>query len=217
MHKTLGKVPIVLWTDRPWPSRSNLTWKSKFTPFWVCPHHHSPPIQARITKFGPKVQNTLVKFPSFGGLIQGQIWLEKSNFQVSPYWKYLTTIEPWVPRLFQGLTVSQSPPYACAHIPRLFHGPDCFTVSTCWTYIDLGSRGYVGVNVALVRIGGPAYLIHCRLPLLGSHNSFAKIKCSSFIQLTYFSLHHALNTFDNNYQLHLNSMVTHQCSWILLQ
>ena len=39
---------------------------------------------------------------------------------------------------------------ACAHIPRLFHGPDCFTVSTRCTYIDLGSRGYFGVNVALV-------------------------------------------------------------------
>ena len=61
MQKTLAKVPIVLWTDRPWPSRSNLTWKSKFTPFWACPHHNSPPIQAGITKFGPEVQNTLVK------------------------------------------------------------------------------------------------------------------------------------------------------------
>ena len=63
MQKTLFKVPIVLWTDRPWPSRSNLTWKSKFTPFWACPHHNSPPIQARITKFGPEVPNTLVKIP----------------------------------------------------------------------------------------------------------------------------------------------------------
>ena len=63
MQKTLVKVPIVLWTDRPWPSRSNLTWKSKFTPFWACPHHNSPPIQARISKFGPEVQNTLVKIP----------------------------------------------------------------------------------------------------------------------------------------------------------
>ena len=61
MQKTLVKVPIVMWTDRPWPSRLNLTWKSKFTPFWACPHLNSPPIQARITKFGPEVQNTLVK------------------------------------------------------------------------------------------------------------------------------------------------------------
>ena len=49
-----------------------------------------------------------------------------------------------------GLTVSRSPSSACTHTPRLFHGPDYFTVSTCCTYIDLGSRGYFGVNVALV-------------------------------------------------------------------
>ena len=41
--------------------------------------------------------------------LQGQIWVKKSNFQVLPYWKYITTKEPWV--------------------PRLFHGSDCFTVS----------------------------------------------------------------------------------------
>ena len=68
MQKTLITVPIVFWTDRPWPSGSNLTWKSKFTPFWACPHYNSPPIQVRITKFGPEVQNTLVKIPIvFGG------------------------------------------------------------------------------------------------------------------------------------------------------
>ena len=39
-----------------WPTRSNLTWNSKFTPFWASPHHNSPPIQAKITKFGPEVQ-----------------------------------------------------------------------------------------------------------------------------------------------------------------
>ena len=77
MQKTLVKVPIVLWTDRPWPSRSNLTWKSKFTPFWACPHHNSPPIQARITKFGPEVQNTLVKIPvALGG---NWPWPSRSN------------------------------------------------------------------------------------------------------------------------------------------
>ena len=49
-----------------------------------------------------------------------------------------------------GLTVSWSSSSACAHMSRLFHGPDCFTVSTCCLYIDLGSRGYFGVNLALV-------------------------------------------------------------------
>ena len=58
MQKTLVRVPVILWTDRPWPSRSNLTSKSKFTPLWACPHHNSTTIQARITKFVPKQQNT---------------------------------------------------------------------------------------------------------------------------------------------------------------
>ena len=47
----------------PWPSRSNLTSKSEFTQFWACPDHNSQPIQARITKYGPEVENSLVKVP----------------------------------------------------------------------------------------------------------------------------------------------------------
>ena len=41
--------------------RSNLTWKSKFTPFWACQHHNSSPVQARTTKFGPGVKNIRLK------------------------------------------------------------------------------------------------------------------------------------------------------------
>ena len=63
MQNTLVKVPIVFGGNQPWPSRSNLRSKSKFTPFWACPHHNSSPIQARITKFGPEVQNTKIKIP----------------------------------------------------------------------------------------------------------------------------------------------------------
>ena len=40
---------------------------------------------------------------------------------------------------FQMLTLIQR------YIPRLFCGPDCFTVSTFCTYSDLGSWGYFGV------------------------------------------------------------------------
>ena len=54
----------------PWPSRSNLTSKSEFTPFWACPDHNSSPIQVRITKFGPEVENSLVKVP----IILGGNW-----------------------------------------------------------------------------------------------------------------------------------------------
>ena len=55
VQKNLVKVPTVLGGDWPWPSKSNLTWKAKFTPFWACPRHNSPHIQARTIKFGQKM------------------------------------------------------------------------------------------------------------------------------------------------------------------
>ena len=54
--------------DRHWPSRSNLAWKSNFTPFWACPHHNSSAFQARSTKFGPKRHLSTVKIPINFGL-----------------------------------------------------------------------------------------------------------------------------------------------------
>ena len=68
MQNTLVWVPIVFGDDRPWSSRSNLTWKSNFTPFWACSHHYSSAIQARITKFGPKMHLSTVKIPTNFGL-----------------------------------------------------------------------------------------------------------------------------------------------------
>ena len=44
VQNNLLKVSIVLWSDHPWSSRSNLRSNSKFTSFWVCPHHTSSPI-----------------------------------------------------------------------------------------------------------------------------------------------------------------------------
>ena len=53
--------------DRPWSSRSNVTWKSNLTPFWIRSHHYSSAIQARITKFGPKMHlNTVNIAINFG-------------------------------------------------------------------------------------------------------------------------------------------------------
>ena len=75
MQKTLVKVPIVLGGNWPWPSRSNLTSKSEFTQFWACPDHNSLPIQARITKFGPEVENSLVKVP----IVLGGSWPRPSR------------------------------------------------------------------------------------------------------------------------------------------
>ena len=70
MQKTLVKVPIVFGGNWPWPSRSNLTSKSEFTSFWAFQGHNSSPIQVRITKFGPEVENSVVKVP----IILGGNW-----------------------------------------------------------------------------------------------------------------------------------------------
>ena len=68
MQNTLVWLPIVLEDYRPWSSRSNLTWKSNFTSFWACSHHYSSAIQARISKFGPKMHLSTVKIPTNFGL-----------------------------------------------------------------------------------------------------------------------------------------------------
>ena len=68
VQKTLVKVPIVLGDDRPWLSRSNVTWKSNFTSFWACPPHNSSAVQARITKFRLKMHLSTVKIPINFGL-----------------------------------------------------------------------------------------------------------------------------------------------------
>ena len=96
MQNTLIKVPIVLWSDRLWPPRSNLTWKSKFTPFWACPHHNSSPIQAMITKFWPQVQNNLIKISyCFAGQLtltfKVKFDLKSQIFSFHHYWKYIPT------------------------------------------------------------------------------------------------------------------------------
>ena len=79
VQNNLVKVPIILGGNWPWPSRWNLTWKAKFTPFWACPHHNSPSIQARTTKFGQKMQTNLLVVH----IVLGGDWLR-------PSWSNLT-------------------------------------------------------------------------------------------------------------------------------
>ena len=67
---------MVFGGDWPWPS--NLISKSKFTPFWACPHDNSSPVQSRATKFRPKVLNTLVKIP----VVCGVDWAWHINFNL---------------------------------------------------------------------------------------------------------------------------------------
>ena len=76
MQKTLVKVPIIFGGNWPWPSRSNLTSKSEFTPFWACPDHYSPPILVRISKFGQQMHFSTVNIPVNSGL--GWPWTSPS-------------------------------------------------------------------------------------------------------------------------------------------
>ena len=85
VQKTLVKVPIVFGDDRPWPSRSNLTWKSNFTSFWACPPHNSSAVHARITKFGPKMHLSTVKMPiNFG---EDWFWSSPSFLILKPIFR----------------------------------------------------------------------------------------------------------------------------------
>ena len=79
VQNNLVKVPIVFGGDCPWPSRSNLTSKAKFTPFWACPRHNSSSIEVRTTKFEQKMQTNLLVVH----IVLGGDWLR-------PSWSNLT-------------------------------------------------------------------------------------------------------------------------------
>ena len=56
----------------------------------ACPRDNLGPVQARIAKFGPKMQKTLVKVPIvLGGNCQGQIYLQSQNL---PHFELVRTI-----------------------------------------------------------------------------------------------------------------------------
>ena len=137
----------------------------------ACPYNNSGPVQVRITKFGPKMQKTLVKVSIVLRAIElafkvkfnikvriypinVKFDLKSRIFWSHHYWNYITTIQPPESHeyldCFTGLTVSWSPSSVHTYIPRLFPGFDCFKVSTRCTYTDLGSRGYFNVAVTLV-------------------------------------------------------------------
>ena len=104
MQNTLVWVPFVFGDDRPWSSRSNLTWKSNFAPFWACSHHYSSAIQARITKFGPKMHLNTVKIPT--------------NFGLDWFWSSLSFSilkHIFLPNLFAPFCVYLVRPVACKY------------------------------------------------------------------------------------------------------
>ena len=82
--------------------------------------------------------------------LQGQFDLKIWFFWFHHCSKYITTIQPPESHeyldCFTGLFLSWSPSSVHTYTPRLFHGPDCFTVSTRCMYTDLGRWGYCSVH-----------------------------------------------------------------------
>ena len=126
----------LFWGDWPWPSGSNLTSKSKLTPFWAWTRDNSSPAQARTTKFLPELQNTLVKIPIVLGV--DWAWHVKLNLFSKSYlfasllrlWNICETCKNgWKRSLFHilnGYTLICSPTGSC-------HGPwNSRVISLVW-------------------------------------------------------------------------------------
>ena len=84
IQKTLVKVPIVLGGNWPWPSRSNLTYKSEFTPFElvrIITHYPfklgSPNLDKR---WKIALCRSLLLWVAIDLDLQGQIWFKLCNF-----------------------------------------------------------------------------------------------------------------------------------------
>ena len=82
------------------------------TPFWACPHHYSPPILVRISKFGQQMHFSSLKIPGNSGL--DWPWTSPSFLIPRLIYLYICDGGRWdcetVPGLFQCCsgTVSQS-------------------------------------------------------------------------------------------------------------
>ena len=81
---------LVFWGYWPWYSRSNLTSKSKFTPFWACPCHNSAPIEVTIFKYVTIMHLSTVQIPILAWL--KLIFNSIFNFKPRPNWAFIYII-----------------------------------------------------------------------------------------------------------------------------
>ena len=130
VQHNLVKIPIVIWDNWPWPSRSNYTPKSKFTPFWACPCHNSPPIE--VTNLEQKCILALFRSLPILGLIE--IYLQ-FNFQFQTQTQWAIYVHHWhslvrpailkvgrIERIWEGVNQFKEQP-----LEQLL-GIDCFTM-----------------------------------------------------------------------------------------
>ena len=146
--------------------RLTLTFKVKFNfklkidPILVCPTHYSPPIQCRISKFGPQMHFTTVKIPINSGLD----WPWTSLSFLIPkliylHWGGVHSDCETVLGLFQCCSWTFSTQVHMEKVqlkwkePLLLHcliwikksHIDCFTVWLFHNTTGRGGRGYFGV------------------------------------------------------------------------
>ena len=166
MQNNLFKIPIVLYDNWPWPSKSNWTPKSKFSPFWACPCHNLPPIELTVSKFGTKMHLSTMQIPTNFGLdwnwssIQflisnpGQLsflctslafFSETSWFESWENWKNSEGVNQ-----FKEQPLEQLLRIDCFTV-RMFHGGSYWVCHWKKTFRVVGCDG----------IGGLAYLLFC--------------------------------------------------------
>ena len=130
-QNTLVKILNVFGGDWLWPSRSNLITNSKFIQFIAGPNHYSPPIQVRISKFGPQMHFSTVKVLINSGLD----WPSTSLSFVSKTYSFALG---WC-----ALRLWNIPWF----VSMLFR--DCFTVSTPAHRVNVQPR-WNGASTAVV-------------------------------------------------------------------
>ena len=158
---------------------SMLELQLKFTPFWVCSHHNSSPIEARVTKFGPQVQNTLVKSVSW------------SPFSVCTYKPGLFHI----PNCFSLNTLH----VYWSRQPRVFHHFTSLLLKAAiiwyiwfvwWYDVDSCCLSYFQVKDSNITVAVPTLDLECMLVLAG--------KLDEDIQLTLLTWPHLLEAWWND-------------------
>ena len=120
--KTHWLKSLFLGGDCPWNWK--LTLKSQFIPFWICGRYNSSSVEAKITKFGPEVQNTfkLVKFFLF---VDSSLLVFMINL------KFITKFHEPLDCLLEEIYES------CGEsLPRPLHGPHCSMASIICTYLS---------------------------------------------------------------------------------
>ena len=152
MQNILVKIPIVLGVDWPWSSRSNFTWKSKFTLFWACPHDTRHKLKLGFPNFDQKCILVLLRSLLILGLIGLDLQFHFQFWNPFFYQIYLCC--------FCKYLVWPSVMYLVKHHwrPISFHGYwlyISFAVNHRWTF-----RSIIDIAIDSIHIGGLIFSVN---------------------------------------------------------